>query len=387
MTPPSDDTKAASQTSGAGRAVGMPEAFTGIPNPYIDWEMAQCTGAEVKVVLYIARRTLGSQWSRANGGWDEISLSQFCDGIVKTDGTRFDRGTGLGRQAVVEAIRRLLVAEIIERKPGDGRRADSYRIDPRLMVAQPLPSKTVATAPNHRYENQTATGTKIKPQGGMKIEPLAVRKSHEQNKASSRSTEREQESLSLPEKAEQRRAKNRRSDSSRRLDDETPGAPEVFENPPDELRAIYFRKTGRQISPALRREFFETIELQGIPIADAMQELRHHVPSAWHNPDGFLTYFAKNIRSKMPEFAPAPQAVKAEVSKIRGPCPKCRGGGRILELIEGQRPRQTDRYCDCPQGKEIDATERRIRSSSATAKNEKTFRVDRARIPPVAAVS
>jgi hypothetical protein len=237
------------------------------------------------------------------------------------------------------------------------------------MVAQPLPSE--------KYENQTAASPKIKPHAGLITEPPAVRKSHGQKKASSRDTkeERQQQSSALPEKAEQQKTENRRTGFSEGIDDETP---EVFATPRDELRAIYFRKTARQISPALLTLFFETIELHAVPIADAMQELRRHAPHPWRNPDGFLTHFAKKIRSKMPERVPALQLFKTELLQVSGPCPKCRGGGRILELTEGQRPRQTDQYCDCPRGKEINATEQRIRSASATAKNEN---------PPVAAAS
>src|SRR5579863_5877282 len=108
---------------------GLPDEFTAIPNVFIDQLMADCTGSEVKVALYIARRTLGTRKARANDGWDQIALSQICDGIVVTrSGVRLDSGTGLGRQAVVGALRRLLAAGIIERSRGDGRRADSYRI-------------------------------------------------------------------------------------------------------------------------------------------------------------------------------------------------------------------------------------------------------------------
>jgi hypothetical protein len=101
--------------------------YTAVPNGFLDNLMADCTGAEVKVVLYIARRTLGTKKGRANGS-DAIALSQICDGIVKGDGTRLDRGTGLARAAVVEALRRLEFARIIERDRGNGRTPDTWRL-------------------------------------------------------------------------------------------------------------------------------------------------------------------------------------------------------------------------------------------------------------------
>ena len=72
----------------------------------------------------------------------------------------------------------------------------------------------------------------------------------------------------------------------------------VYSNPRDELKAIYLEKTGQRISKAVLMRFFDTIEVAAVPIAEAMDELRtNHVPNAWSNPDGFLTHFARNIRT------------------------------------------------------------------------------------------
>jgi len=57
--------------------------------------------AELKVVLYVIRRTFGFGKER-----DRISLNQFTKGIVTRDGRRLDEGVGLSRSAIVKGLRR-----------------------------------------------------------------------------------------------------------------------------------------------------------------------------------------------------------------------------------------------------------------------------------------
>lgn len=156
---------------------GIPQEFTAVPNVFLDSQMADCSGAEVKVFLYITRRTIGMSRARENDGWDEISLNQVCNGILRRDGRRLDSGTGLERQAAVDALHRLVAKGIVERRQGDGRRADSYRIAGVLL--------TNRSALPKRYENQTASGAAAGPQNGMKIRLPPVRKSRPQKKSSS----------------------------------------------------------------------------------------------------------------------------------------------------------------------------------------------------------
>jgi hypothetical protein len=363
-----------SRINQVGRAKGLPDAFTAVPNPFLDRCMADCSGSEVKVFLYIARRTLGTLKARVNEGWDAVALSQICGGIVKRDGTRLDYGTGLGRQAVVEALRRLATAGIIQRRRGDGRHADSYRVSPDLLTA-PSSCNTGTAAPLRRYENQTAGSVRIKPQAGTNGEPLQVRKPYRQKKlSSSESTakRRKEDPASITSRrTESLQAANPAPPCLRKLDDEAPQMHE-YPNPREELRAIYFQKTGKGLSRAVLMQFFDTIELRGVNIPDAMEELRRHVPNAWYNPDGFLIDFAKKIGSKMPGSPPTQQSITTNTTE---PCAKCRGSGRILEFIKGQRPQLTDRYCDCAMGMEIERTERRIAEKRAVATQEQSVTV------------
>lgn len=81
---------------------------TQVPDDLLDWIMAYLTGAELKVVLYIVRRTFGFKKDV-----DAISLNQLCHGIVRRDGRRLDLGTGLKRPTVLEALRSLRAKNLI----------------------------------------------------------------------------------------------------------------------------------------------------------------------------------------------------------------------------------------------------------------------------------
>jgi hypothetical protein len=84
---------------------------TQIPDVILDFWLSELSGAELKVVLYVARRTFG--FGKKS---DNISLSQICTGIIKRDGTVLDTGTGLSRSSVARAIKTLEARRIILRK-------------------------------------------------------------------------------------------------------------------------------------------------------------------------------------------------------------------------------------------------------------------------------
>ncbi len=74
-------------------------AYTAIPNELLDVLMPRLSPAELKVTLYVARRTFGFK-----KGSDRISASQFERGIIRSDGQILDHGTGLSRRAVYLAL-------------------------------------------------------------------------------------------------------------------------------------------------------------------------------------------------------------------------------------------------------------------------------------------
>jgi hypothetical protein len=101
---------------------------TQIPDEFLDYHMAFLSGAEVKVMLYIFRRTLGFKRYA-----DNISLNQLLTGIVKRDGTRLDHGTGLSKSTLLNAIKSLVEKRliIIEQRQSDerGNEPTTYRLN------------------------------------------------------------------------------------------------------------------------------------------------------------------------------------------------------------------------------------------------------------------
>jgi hypothetical protein len=85
------------------------------------------TVSEIKVFLYIVRRTLGFKRRE-----DTVSLGQICQGITTKDGRRLDRGTGLTRQGAQKAISGLIARSMIDRvlqtDPHNGSMPSLYRI-------------------------------------------------------------------------------------------------------------------------------------------------------------------------------------------------------------------------------------------------------------------
>jgi len=75
---------------------------TQIPNIIIDFIMPHLPEAELKVLLYIYRRTFGF---RKSG--DKIALSQFTNGLVNKNKEHLDYGTGLSKTSNIKAIKSL----------------------------------------------------------------------------------------------------------------------------------------------------------------------------------------------------------------------------------------------------------------------------------------
>lgn len=83
-------------------------SYTPIPDEFFDKIAVQLSEAELRVLLYLMRRTLGFRKRL-----DAISLSQLANGICRRDGTILDRGTGLSKPAILKAITGLVNKNII----------------------------------------------------------------------------------------------------------------------------------------------------------------------------------------------------------------------------------------------------------------------------------
>jgi phage replication O-like protein O len=81
---------------------------TQIPNEIFDTLIPQLSGGELKVLLYICRRTFGFRKDS-----DRISLSQISSGITTKAGRVLDHGTGLCKRHVINALKALEKKNII----------------------------------------------------------------------------------------------------------------------------------------------------------------------------------------------------------------------------------------------------------------------------------
>lgn len=82
--------------------------FTTVPDEVFDVLVPHLSGAEVKALLYIIRRTFGFKKER-----DSISISQMLHGIVKRNGERLDAGAGLSKPTLCRALATLVEKGVI----------------------------------------------------------------------------------------------------------------------------------------------------------------------------------------------------------------------------------------------------------------------------------
>jgi hypothetical protein len=81
---------------------------TPVPDELFDELAPRLTEAELRVLLYIVRRTFG--FKRQS---DRISLGQMAEGITTSDGRILDHGTGMSRRGVVKGCAGLVAKGII----------------------------------------------------------------------------------------------------------------------------------------------------------------------------------------------------------------------------------------------------------------------------------
>ena len=102
--------------------------YTMVPDELFDEQLPYLSGAELKVLLYIIRRTFGFKKNS-----DDISLNQLLNGITTKSGQQLDLGTGLSRSTLVAALKslvdkNLLIAES-RSSPQKGNEATNYRLN------------------------------------------------------------------------------------------------------------------------------------------------------------------------------------------------------------------------------------------------------------------
>jgi hypothetical protein len=164
--------------------------YTPVPDALFDELLTELSGAEMRVLLYIIRRTFGFK-----KGSDNISLSQMLNGITTQDGRILDKGVGLSKKTLLAAINTLEEREIIiterRRSREKGDEPTSYRLNIRTSLAEsnggeekstpPLGEKVhqgggVKTTPSPRGKNYTTQETVLQETVKQEIYPSNIRK-------------------------------------------------------------------------------------------------------------------------------------------------------------------------------------------------------------------
>jgi hypothetical protein len=133
---------------------------TPTPDELFDVWLPQLSGGELKVLLYIVRRTLGFKKDA-----DTISLSQICSGITTKDGRVLDQGTGLSRNTAIQAIKGLTEKGLVRVERGQDERGIHETNNYRLCF-------------HGDDDDQVDEGDPPPDQGSAKSEPGVVQKSH-----------------------------------------------------------------------------------------------------------------------------------------------------------------------------------------------------------------
>ena len=127
--------------------------YTPIPDVFFDEVMCHLTEAELRVALYIMRRTFGFK-KRA----DAISFNQFLKGITTRDGRRLDHGCGIaGRTNLTRALKGLEEKGIVTAQRSISARGDAqttvyelrFKDSSRVVTEQDHPRPEVVPAEDH----------------------------------------------------------------------------------------------------------------------------------------------------------------------------------------------------------------------------------------------
>jgi hypothetical protein len=140
--------------------------YTMVPDELFDELLPVLTGSELKVLLYIIRRTFGFKKDA-----DAISLSQMLHGIVTRDGRVLDHGVGIrDKKTLLAAIKSLEAQAIIlterHRSAERGDEPTTYRLN--IIAAPP------------GGISPPGGGGKTPPGGGGEIPPALAGKPHQQ---------------------------------------------------------------------------------------------------------------------------------------------------------------------------------------------------------------
>jgi hypothetical protein len=151
-----------------------PPFYTMVPNELFDELLPEVSGAELKVLMYVCRRTFG--FGKLEDG---IGLTQMLDGLVAKDGRRLDHGCGIkSKTTLLSTIRelverRLLVAERRFNAVHGGSETTVYRLNVVAPGSGEGGGPKIVPPPGPKIV--PPGGPEIGPPGGTKIAPTKER--------------------------------------------------------------------------------------------------------------------------------------------------------------------------------------------------------------------
>jgi hypothetical protein len=237
--------------------------YTPVPDQVFDELLTVLTGAELKVLLYICRRTFGFKKES-----DNISLNQMLHGLVKKDGTRLDNGTGLSKPTLLKALRDLQDKGIIEstRRSSDtyGDEATNYRLRFSDGVQRPAVQENQHRSEGGRSKNFTTGGKETLPGGRSKNLSTPVGKKATPQETGIQQTEQQETDL----------AHTHRDDSTT--------------NPPAQNNVVV-ALTEHGISAGVAKRLMKSYSRERIEEKMAFLDyLKRHSPQKVANPQGWL---------------------------------------------------------------------------------------------------
>ncbi len=113
-------------------------AYTPVPDILFDELVSELSESELKVLLYIMRRTFGFKKNA-----DDISIKQMAEGIVTKEGRRLDRGAGISQSSAIRGVKGLVEKGIVvasrNRTKASGDVASTYELRFSYQIAETRP--------------------------------------------------------------------------------------------------------------------------------------------------------------------------------------------------------------------------------------------------------
>lgn len=117
--------------------------YTPVPDALFDELLPHLTESELKVLLYIIRRTFGFKKEM-----DTISLKQMTEGIVTKDGRRLDHGAGISKTSAVRGVNGLVEKGIIVAVRNSSKEKGDQPTTYRLRFVDPVSTFETPPSPN-----------------------------------------------------------------------------------------------------------------------------------------------------------------------------------------------------------------------------------------------